>query len=426
VTASELVPLRRNVSFHLLWTGAALSTVGTQMSALAYPLLILAVTRSPAAAGLASGAQLTGLVLLGLPAGPLVDRWDRRRILVGCEAVCAAGTASVALAAVTGRVTLAHLLAVALVQGGATALFNPARFVALRAVVPASQLRTALAREEARIHAAALVGPPLGAALFGTAAALPFLADAVSYLASLVCVLAARVPRRPLSTVGCTRPALARDFVAGLRWLRGQPLLYAVCGFSMVLNLALGGLLVSVIVLIRDRGGSAGLIGAVVAAMGAGGLAGAFLAAPLGRRLPAGRLVRMAAWVLAGLFLAVPLPLGRLWPGLVLALIVLVPPVVSVSVQASVLADTPDRLRGRIGSLLMVASLGVAPLGPLTGGLTTQLLGPVAALLLLGLLLATTALALSRTRALADRVGSGAASQRSEDAGPPPRPVPAG
>src|SRR5262245_56917941 len=191
------VPLRRNARFQLLWIGSAASALGSQLSALAFPLLVLAITGSPAKAGLVSAAHLASLVVVVALAGPLVDRWDRRRILIGCELARGLGMASVAGAVSAGVVVLPHLLVVGLAQGAANALFNPARMTAVRAVGPRSELGSAIAQEEVRTHAAALAGPPLAGALFGLGRAVPFVLDSVSYLVSLVCIVAARVPRRP-------------------------------------------------------------------------------------------------------------------------------------------------------------------------------------------------------------------------------------
>ncbi|HZN73496.1 MAG TPA: MFS transporter [Micromonosporaceae bacterium] len=380
------LPLRRNARFQLLWIGSAASTLGSQTVQLAYPLLVLAVTNSPVQAGLVGAAQLVGMLMVAVPAGPLIDRWDRRRILVGCEAVRAAGVASVAAAVLLDRVTVPHLMAVAWTLGGAGALFTPARLTAVRAVVPPDQLRPALAQEEARGYAAALAGPPLGGFLYGVARALPFVVDAVSYVVSLVCVLAARVPRRPAEATRAD--GIAGQLAEGLRWMWARPFLRAVAGFSLAVNLATTALALPVIVLIVDRGGSSTVVGVALAMMGAGGLVGTLVAARIGRMLPPGRLALAVGWLLAVLLPLTTLPLGPLWPGLVLATVMVVLPAANVSLQATMLAGIPDGLQGRIGSLLMLSSLGIAPVGSMLGGYLTEKLGPVPSLGLLGLLLA--------------------------------------
>jgi len=95
---ASLPPLRRNVAFQLLWTGTSAATLGVSVADIAYPLVILAVTRSPALAGLFAATQGLGMLLAGLPAGVLADRYDSRVIVIVTEAVRAAVTAAVVTA----------------------------------------------------------------------------------------------------------------------------------------------------------------------------------------------------------------------------------------------------------------------------------------------------------------------------------------
>src|SRR5690348_35840 len=101
-TATEIT-LRRNWRFQALWTGSAFAMLGVEIADLAYPLVILALTGSAAMAGAFGAIQLTASLLAGLPAGALVDRRDRRRVLVAAESIRALVAASVAVAAYTDR-----------------------------------------------------------------------------------------------------------------------------------------------------------------------------------------------------------------------------------------------------------------------------------------------------------------------------------
>src|SRR5260370_3171065 len=82
-----IVPLRRTRDFQLLWGGQGVSLLGSQTSKIAYPLLVLAMTGSPAKAGIAGFAAMLGYLLFPLPAGGLADRCDRKRIMIGCDAI---------------------------------------------------------------------------------------------------------------------------------------------------------------------------------------------------------------------------------------------------------------------------------------------------------------------------------------------------
>jgi MFS family permease len=124
--------LRHNREFLALWSGQAASSLGTSISTLAYPLLVLSATGSPGQAGLVASALALTTFLVRLPAGVVADRIDRRRLMLVCDAGRIVAVGSIAAAAWFGAVTLAHVLAVAVVEGTLGALFGPAEAVAVR------------------------------------------------------------------------------------------------------------------------------------------------------------------------------------------------------------------------------------------------------------------------------------------------------
>src|SRR5262249_23507458 len=96
-----MTPMGRNRNYTLLWTGQAgpaVSEIGFRAAILAFPLLGLAMPGSPAASGLVRGADAAAQLIAGLPAGALVGRWNRKRIMLWCEATQAVAVGSLALA----------------------------------------------------------------------------------------------------------------------------------------------------------------------------------------------------------------------------------------------------------------------------------------------------------------------------------------
>ena len=108
--ARQHAPLRRNRDFQLLWGGQAVSLLGSQTSKIAYPLLVLAMTGSPAKAGIAGFAAMLGYLLFPLPAGGLVDRHDRKRIMIGCDAIRLLAVGSIAVAGWAAHITYVQAL----------------------------------------------------------------------------------------------------------------------------------------------------------------------------------------------------------------------------------------------------------------------------------------------------------------------------
>jgi hypothetical protein len=359
------VPLRRNRDFLLLQAGQLLSDAGTQSSALAYPLLVLALTQSAAKAGVVSFARALPLVLLALPAGALADRASRRGLMVAADSARALAVGGLGAAILLHRVAFWAVPLVAFVEGSGAALFAAAQPGALRAVVPARQLPAAAGAVTGRQAAVVLAGPPLGGALFGLARALPFAVDAASYGFSAASLLAMQTPfQRPRQP---DRTPLHVRLAQGLRFLWGHPFLRTCALLFGLANFTGPGLLFAVVVVGRRQGLSGGAVGTLVAAFGACLLLGS-LAAPLVRRLlPVRAVLLLELWTWPGCALFL------LWPNAYVLAASLLPTALAIPSTDSVvhgyrLAMTPDRLLGRAESVRSTISLLAAPLGPLVAG----------------------------------------------------------
>src|SRR5689334_4825991 len=93
-----IAPLSRNRNYRILWTSQVFSEFGGNAAGIAFPLLILAVMHSPATVGLVLGIGAAASLLVGLPVGALVDRWNRKKVMLGCEAAEAIMTSSLVIA----------------------------------------------------------------------------------------------------------------------------------------------------------------------------------------------------------------------------------------------------------------------------------------------------------------------------------------
>jgi MFS family permease len=147
--APRPVPLWRNREYLLLWGGQMVSSVGSQVSLLAFPLLLLALTHSPAQAGLIGALRGLPYLLLGLPAGALVDRWDRKRVMIICDSGRALALGSIPLALALGHLTVLHLYLVSLIEGTLFIFFNLSETACLPRVVSEEQLPAAVAQDQA-------------------------------------------------------------------------------------------------------------------------------------------------------------------------------------------------------------------------------------------------------------------------------------
>jgi hypothetical protein len=357
----------------LLQTGQLLSSVGTQTSSIAYPLLVLALTGSAAKAGAAAFARTLPMALLALPAGVAADRWDRKWLLIGADAVRIVAVGSLGVAILVDRVAFWAILLVAFVEGAGAALFSGAQAGALRAVVPVRQLPAAVAAQTGREAAVRVVGPPLGGALFGLSRALPFLADAVSYAFSSLCLLAMRTPFQEDRAVDHS-PLRAR-LAEGFRFLWSHPFLRTCALLFGLANFLGPGLLLAIVVIGTKQGLSGGEVGVLVAVFGACVLLGSFLSPLVRRALPVRAVLLLELWTWLGCAAFLVRPDVYVLTAGLLPTALVIPSTDSV-VHGYRIAMTPDRLLGRAESVRTMISLLIAPLGPLAAG---ALLGAVSA-----------------------------------------------
>jgi hypothetical protein len=384
--------LGRNRDFVLLEAGRMLSTAGSSFSSVAYPLLVLSLTHSPAKAGLVAFVRLLPIPLLGLLAGVAADRCDRRRIMLGADVVRALAIGALALVVATDPMLWA-IAALAFTEGAGDAFFTAAQMGAVRAVVPEAQLPTAIGVQQGRSAAVGIAGPPAGGALFGVARTLPFVFDAASYVFSFVSLLAMRTrfqeTRRPDGR------SLRTQLTEGFRFVWHEPFVRTTSFLYAIGNFTIPGILFVLVVAARQRGLSGGTVGALLAAFSACVLAGSLASGLVRRRLGARAIILMEQYTgLATIaFLIRP-------SVFVLAVAILpqafVLPITDTVVVSRRIAITPDRLLGRVEAVRLTIARTAAPLGPLAAGVLASAVSNRAAIALfvaLGVVLAVGATA---------------------------------
>jgi MFS family permease len=360
------IPLRRNRDFVLLQVGQLLSSAGTESTTIAYPLLVLAVTHSPAKVGVVTFARIVPYPFFGVLTGVAADRWNRRRLMIVADGIRVLAVGTLVAAILSHDVGLWQIAIVAFVEGTASVLFYTAQSGALRAVVPPPQLPDAVSTEVARQSVVDVAGPPLGGVLFGFGRAVPFLFDAVSYACSTLSLLAMRTPfqeeREP------DRSTLRSQIAEGCRFLWAHPFLRTCALLFGLANFIFPGLLIVIVVVGKRQGLSSAEIGGLTAAFGVSLLIGSLLSPFLRRVLPVRRILLLELWTWTGsaLFLV--------WPNVFVLMAGILPQALIIPTTDSVVvgyrtAMTPDRLIGRVNGAARNISLLAAPLGPLAAGL---------------------------------------------------------
>lgn len=367
----------------VLWTGQAVSALGTEITLLAFPLLVLSLTGSAAQAGIVAFFNTVPVLLLNLPGGVWVDRHDRRLIMAGANLLGAVSIGGLAALLAVGDVPMAVIVCVAFVQGAAGTIFSLAEHGALPRVVPSGQLPDAVAQNEGRTFAAQLIGPAVGGALFGLGRAVPFLVDAVSYLLA-ACSLA--LLRTPLQADRDRAPrTLMVQMTEGVRWLWHQPFLRDCALLVAVANFVWAGVALVLIVEAERQGASPGEIGLMLALLASGGLLGALLAPSVRRRLLPRTIVVGAFSLEAILIMLLGLrPHPFLLGGIAGLASLTVPPWNAVVIGAR-LVLTPDELIGRVNSAAALVAGSAVPVGALLGGVAAGAIGTRATFVALGL-----------------------------------------
>ncbi|MCO6008059.1 MFS transporter [Actinoallomurus purpureus] len=392
-----------NRDFLIMSIGNGLSQLGTGAAGMVLPLVVLRSTGSTLWVGVVEAVWAASVGLACVPAGPIVDRFDRRTVLLICDAGRALASAALALASVGGRPPVWVLLSAGVVLGFLGAPSNAAVLASLRRLVPGSRLSTAVSVTLGRIQAASLIGPIVGGFLFSVSPSVPFWFDACSFVMSGVCVFAVR---RSLRATPAAGSGFLSDLTAGFRFVWRERLLRTCLLTTVALGLILQGILLLVIMVNAQRGASGPSVGLIVAAATGGALVGTVLAPIAGDRFPPVRLVMGATAVTGCLVLAMAAARDRIALAALLALAMVVMSIAGSVLTTTRLLGTPDGFQGRVNSVFNLTQLAAA-LGPTLAGLMlTRLSGGASLLIFAGLLCAVTLL-LTRLKAPAPEAVAG-------------------
>ncbi len=383
-TLNKPLSLWRNRDYLLLWGGQTLSNIGSGVSRIAYPLLVLAITGSPAQAGLIGALRSLMYIILILPAGALLDRWNRKQVMIICDTVRAISMASIPVAALLGHLSLVQLYFVAFIEGTFEAFFDIAEVSSVPQVVSQEQLPAAMSRVQVTAGLTTLIGPSLGGILFAIRSLLPFLGDAISYVISVVSLSFIRIPFQGLrNATATTKRGLRKEIGEGLRWLWNQPLLRSMA-FITAGNIFFGaGQTLIIIVIAQQQHASDATIGLIFGIAGIGTILGAIAVEAIRRRFSFAQIITGVLWLFVVFWLpfaALPSPLIL---GLLTAALFFIGPFYAVTSVSYRLAITPDELQSRVNSVARLIALGLSPAGQALTGILLQYTGPQTTVLLL-------------------------------------------
>jgi MFS family permease len=408
-----------NRNFRLLLSGLLISGTGGWVQRIAQDWLVLTLTDSPTAVGIATACQFLPTLALGLHSGLLADRFPKRVILLTTQASMSLTAASLAFLTLTGRVQVWHIFLLAVALGVITAVDNPVRQSFVSEVVDGPSLPNAISLVSATFQIGAMTGPVIGGVLMSSVGAgYAFAVNAATFVAPVIALLLMRPRPRPAvaeprgpeppqpdadevgqPTVAATSPGIRE----GLRYALHTPTVL----WPVVMVGAFGFFTISLPVTLaafakdefHSGASGLGLLNGVVAC---GAMAGALTTARRTKPLRL-RTVGLAAWALASAML-----LAAAAPSQISFTLLLVPVGAAnlgflTSAQSLVQLATVDHLRGRIVGLYMLVFIGSGALGGPVVGLLAEHLGPRMGLLVSGVVPALVTIVVCRHLA---RIGS--------------------
>lgn len=386
-TAGSPHSLWHHPDFLKLWTGQAISQIGSRISREGLPYTAaLVLNASPFQMGLLSGIGAGGVWLFGLFAGAWVDRLRRRPVMIATDLGRAIVLATVPLAAWMGWLSIHHLYFVAAATGILTLLFD----VAYQAYLPSLVEREHILEGNSRLaltESIAEIAGTGGTGVLVQVLTAPFaiLLDAISFVCSAVSVWLIRKPEP--APIAHPNPDILREISAGLRACWQDPILRALAGRTATAAFFWGvPSSLYLVFAIRDLKLSPAMLGAVIATGGVSSLVGALVAEPLVKRLGFGRTFIASATVTALAGLLVPMAHGPAWMACAYLVASQLGDIswATYNINEVTLrqAIAPAHLLGRVNSAMHLLFRGLLPFGALAGGALAEALGVRTALLI--------------------------------------------
>ncbi|MBS2965514.1 MFS transporter [Actinocrinis puniceicyclus] len=387
-----VLPLWRNRDYAAWWVSSLISSLGSAMSQLAYPLLMLYETGSVARAGVVGACLNIGGLSTTLLGGVLADRYSRRRLTITADLIQAFAVGSVVAAVSQGYVNVVHIGAVALIQGMCNGVGGAAMTPVLKRIVSPEQFPALSASKQGREMISRLAGPPLGGALFSLAKWVPFLADAISFLVSALGVALIRRPLGPDAADRADHPSPWQGVREGFAYIRTSVYLRFIILWSALTSALLGGVVLLVIALLKQRGGSPTTVGAVTAVAAIGGLGGALAAPVLLKHVRSRTMVLAASWIIAPATVGIAAAPGPWQIGAISGFLVFLIVPLTVLLESYQLRIVPDALMGRVSSALSFGTSGLLWTAPVTAGVLADSFGVPTAMIVLSGVFAALAL----------------------------------
>jgi len=364
----------KNRDFSLLWSGQFVSWIGTEVSSIALPLIVLAITGSSAFAGLIAGVRGLTYVFVSLPAGVIVDRFDRKTIMIIGNIGSGLATGTIAVGILLHFLSIPMLFIIGILEATFFTFANLARFSAVMQIVGTNNMPTASAQINLASHTSEFIGPALGGFLYQTVGAfISFFLDSISYFFNAVSLYflktSLKIERKESAR------AIKHEIKDGIIWLWKQR---AIRLFTIITSGRFfldSGIYLLIIILAKQNHASAVIIGLLFGAGAIGGIIGSLFATRIYNHLSARVITILCTAICLLLFPLYLIAHTNIFLGILTFLITAIEPIYLVLVNSYTAMQTPNELRGRINSMVRMIQFGSYSAGFLVMGVFLEKIG---------------------------------------------------
>jgi hypothetical protein len=346
-----------------LWIAAVLIQLGVQTVAFSLPLALFVTTRNAFEASIIGGAYALTSIVSRVPAGVLVDRWNRKRTLISALALHTLLLVIIGMWVLTSGPTLLPLLIMAISAACIASVYSPTQTAMIRALVSRPQLPAAMSQYVARQYVAGLAGPALGGILIAANVGLSLLLPAALLLISLTMVLTLRPPDQNASRK--ERKPFFVEMSQGIRFIGARPAFRWIVIFTSTLTLAVTMFFFAIALRVVDLGIPTSAVGIIESMSAIGLIAGAAIAPWLVKHARISTLAVSAGVILAAGFLIASTTGALVALCVIIVVIVLPVPAADAAGTAYIIAVTPSEFQGRVGSTVGFVTNLFTPLAPI-------------------------------------------------------------
>ncbi len=364
----------RNKDYAILWGGQTISSLGSNISSIVYPLLILALTNSPAQAGIGAALAILPTVIFGLPAGVLVDRWNRKKLMIFCDLGRALIMASIPIAAYFGFLSIYQLYVSAFLEGTLAVFFTLSGIAAIPRIVEKDQLTEAISRNNVGDSTAQIIGPAIGGVIYQSLGrTIPYVFDSISYVASAISLLF--IKTRFQIDRDVPRGKIHLEIRQGVSWLWHHKIVRFLAFLTGGGAIFGAGQTLLIILIAKKIGLGAATIGIIFSVASVGALFGSLISSTIQKRFGVRRVLVTIRWIQ---FLTWPFYFvihGPILLAIITGIFYVLNPIYGVVLASYRTSLIPDELQGRVTSVYRIIMFSGASLGSLLVGFLSQALG---------------------------------------------------